>query len=163
MDPFTLRPADPRDEPFLFEMLYHSLYVPPGRDPLPRSVLERDEVAAYARGFGTRSGDLGLIAMGTVGDPIGAAWARLPFGDRRLYGYVDATTRELAMAVLPAHRGRGAGTALLSRILEASPEMSLSVDVRNPAVALYTRFGFELVAGDADSVTMLRRVRAGSG
>lgn len=163
MAAFAIRRADHLDEAFLFEMLYQSLYAPDGSDPFPRSVLDAPEIADYALGFGTRPGDIGVIATGTVGDSIGAAWARLPFGEHRGYGYVDDDTPELSMAVVAAHRGNGVGTALLGGLLESVPEMSLSVDARNPALRLYTRFGFGIVGDDGNSFTMVRRASTESG
>lgn len=55
---FTIRPAVATDEPFLFEMLYEALFVPPGTEPFPSSILEAPDIAHYAAGFGTRDGDV---------------------------------------------------------------------------------------------------------
>lgn len=54
-------------------------------------------------------------------------------------------------------RGQGVGTALCSKLVEVVPRMSLSSDVRNPAIRLYRRIGFEPLSHDDNSVTMLRR------
>jgi hypothetical protein len=52
-----LRRAVASDEPFLWEMLYLALFVPPGGLPLPRAVLRDPRVARYVEGWGTRKGD----------------------------------------------------------------------------------------------------------
>jgi len=92
-----------------------------------------------------------------AGERIGAAWVRLLQGDDRGYGHVDDDTPELSVAVRPQWRNRGVGTALLLRLLENLPRVSLSVDSRNPAVRLYEQLGFEVVAAEHTSLIMLRR------
>lgn len=153
---YTIRPAARIDEPFLVEMLYEALFVPPGHEPFPRSVLDAPEIAHYAVDFGLHAGDAGFVAK-TTGEKIGAAWVRLLQGDDRGYGYVDDDTPELTIAVKPEWRGRGVGTALANRLIEVIPRISLSSDARNPAVRLYARLGFEPIAHSGTSITMLRR------
>ena len=152
----TIRSASRGDEGFLFDMLYEALFVPPGHEPFPRSVLDAPGVAHYASGFGTRAGDVGFVAEAAHG-PVGAAWVRLLQGDDRGYGHVDDDTPELTVAVKRQWRGRGVGTALCSRLVEVVPRMSLSSDVRNPAMGLYQRLGFEPVRRDDNTVSLLRR------
>jgi ribosomal protein S18 acetylase RimI-like enzyme len=148
-DLYDIRPATPEDEPFLWEMLYESLYVEEGAAPLPREVLGRPELSRYVEGWG-RAGDLGFVASEAgSGLKVGAAWSRLPGVVHKGFAYLDEGTPELAVAVSPGHRGRGVGTALLRRLLsEASalfPALSLSVSPENPARRLYERLGFETV------------------
>jgi ribosomal protein S18 acetylase RimI-like enzyme len=152
----TIRSASPHDEAFLFDILYEALFVPPGCEPFPRSVLDAPEVGHYAAGFGTRTGDVGFVAE-AIGAPVGAAWVRLLRAEDRGYGYVDDDTPELTVAVKREWRRRGVGTALCCRLFEVVPRMSLSSDVRNPVIGLYPRLGFETVSRDDNSVTMLRR------
>jgi hypothetical protein len=52
-----IREATASDEPFLREMLYHSLYVPDGGAPFDRNIVTLPEIAKYAEGWG-RAGDL---------------------------------------------------------------------------------------------------------
>jgi ribosomal protein S18 acetylase RimI-like enzyme len=146
---FNIRPATSSDEPFLREMLFHSLYVEPGREPFTRDVLRLPEVARYVAGWG-RAGDLGFLAIeDATGEPIGAVWSRLSVGDDKGFAYLDDATPELAVALLPEHRGRGVGTLLLTRYLERArtlfPAVSLSVSPDNPAMRLYERLGFKAV------------------
>ena len=152
----TIRPTTQFDEAFIREMLYEALFVPPGHEPFPRSVLDQPDIAHYADGFGTRPGDAGLIAE-TAGRRIAAAWVRLLQGDDRGYGYIDDDTPELSAAVRPRWRNQGIGTTLLLRLVKELPRVSLSVDSRNPAVRLYEQLGFKVVAAEHTSLTMLRQ------
>ena len=152
---YSIRSATATDEPFLIEMLYQALFVPPGEPPFPRDIVDRPELARYARGFGSQSTDIGFVADTPAG-PIGASWVRQLTAADPGYGFIDGNTPELSIAVLPDHRSRGVGTALMSALITAVPRCSLSVDERNPAVSLYEQFGFVLVATDGPSLTMLR-------
>lgn len=151
----AIGPASPADQPFLREMLYEALYVPPGSPPFPRSVIDEPSLALYVDGFGLQPGDVGFVAR-VDGTPIGAIWARMPAETQRGYGYVDDDTPELSMAVEPDHRSKGIGTALLEQLVDVCPRLSLSVDARNPALRMYERAGFVSVADDGNSHTMLR-------
>ena len=151
-----IRRATEDDEHVLIAMLYLALFVPPGEPPLPPDITDRSDLARYAHGFGSRPGDHGWIAETEDGESVGAAWVRqLPAEDPG-YGFVDGNTPELSIALVPAARSRGVGTALLERLLAEVPRCSLSVDDRNPAVRLYERCGFEVVSHDGHSLTMLR-------
>ena len=106
---------------------------------------------------------MGFVAVdGGSGELVGAVWLRLLAGDERGYGYVDDETPELGMAVQPAYRGRGIGSALLKRMLESAEgvyrKVCLSVSADNPALRLYERAGFERAGVDGSSVTMVKRL-----
>jgi SAM-dependent methyltransferase len=117
-----------------------------------QSIVDEPPIERYHADFGSRPGDIGRIAVDRAGDPIGAAWLRRLEG----FGFVDADTPELGIAVVADRRGRGVGTALLRSLTAAVPRMSLSVDRRNPAMSLYARVGFVEVRTDGEhSVTML--------
>jgi GNAT superfamily N-acetyltransferase len=147
-----LRAAVPSDEPFLREMLYLAVFVPPGEPPLPWSILSNPAIARYVEGWGTQNGDSGLIAL-VHGVPVGAAWLRYFPASCPGYGYVDEKTPELTIALHPAWRGKGIGSLLLERLLEGVPAASLSCDPANPARTLYVRLGFRPMP---DGRTMLR-------
>ena len=162
-DVYNIRPATAADEPFLWEMLYQSLYVEEGADPFPREILERPELSRYVEGWG-RAGDVGFVAVEIVSNiPVGAVWCRLPEGVDKGFAYVDGETPELAVAVSPEHRGRGLGTALMKRLLsEASalfPAVSLSVSPSNPARRLYERLGFQTLEVRGGHPLMLMKFR----
>ncbi len=64
------------------------------------------------------------------------------------------------MAVLPEYRGMGVGTALLRAVISRGAEVgyrgiSLSVDMRNPALHLYERLGFQAVKSGKSLVMLL--------
>jgi ribosomal protein S18 acetylase RimI-like enzyme len=164
---YSIRSLLPTDEPSLWEMLYHALYVPVGEPALSRDIIQLPEIARYVQGWG-RSGDRGCLAIpvpggcandSQTGQSLGAVWVRLWTEHDRGYGYLDAETPELAIAVLPNYRGQGIGTALLTQFFAAIPNslsISLSVAESNPAVRLYDRFGFAIVDQDGSSMLMKR-------
>jgi GNAT superfamily N-acetyltransferase len=162
-----IREALASDEPFLVEMLYHSLYVPDGCVPFARDIVTRPEISRYVEGWGRR-GDLGLIAVDSrTEESIGAVWIRIFKASEKGYGHVGDNIPELGIAVLREHRGCGVGSALLQRLLEmVSTEyeaVSLSVSMENPARRLYERLGFEPVETCGGSVTMLKRLNRNRG
>jgi ribosomal protein S18 acetylase RimI-like enzyme len=147
----VIRRAGPNDVRFLRDMLRHAFYW------RARSGDEAFSVAQYVTNFG-RPGDAGIIALDD-GMPVGAAWYRLFKADQPGLGFVDEETPELAIAVVPARRGRGLGDELLTALLERARKegfsaLSLSVHNENPAIALYRRHGFDTVADDGDAQTM---------
>jgi ribosomal protein S18 acetylase RimI-like enzyme len=157
-----IRPLIEADQPFLWEMLYQALYVPPGDPPLPRDVVREPALRHYVEGWG-RPGDLGFVAL-AGGEPVGAAWLRLLAGDDQGFGHVDDATPELSIALLPCHRGQGIGSALLARLLDAARShydaISLSVSTGNPAKGLYEKLGFETVQEEGGSLTMVKSLAA---
>jgi ribosomal protein S18 acetylase RimI-like enzyme len=157
----VVRRGGAQDVRFLRDMLHHAYYWKeraPDSGPGP--------VALYVKAWG-RPGDTAVIAI-DKGFPVGAAWYRLFGRDRPGYGFVDEQTPELAIAVVPNARGKGVGSALLKTLLARArdagyPTISLSVDRANAgAIELYQRHGFESVAEDEDSVTMLAHLDAQS-
>jgi ribosomal protein S18 acetylase RimI-like enzyme len=155
----VVRRGGAQDLRFLRDMLHHAYYWKeraPDGGPGP--------VALYVRAWG-RPGDAAVIAIADA-FPVGAAWYRLFTADRPGYGFVDAATPELAIAVVPNARGRGVGTALIAALLERArtegfTALSLSADLQNRgAIALYERHGFQRVSDSTDSTTMVARLSA---
>ena len=156
----SIRPLTINDESFLWEILYHALYIPEGDDPLPLNIFEQPEISRYVQNWGL-SDDIGFLAIGSIDQkPIGAVWLRLLNGDNRGYGYVDDSTPELSIAVLPMYRGQGVGTKLLDYLIlnmhSKYRSISLSVSTNNPAVNLYKRFGFITIKNSSTSLTMIK-------
>jgi ribosomal protein S18 acetylase RimI-like enzyme len=154
---FRLTPLSASDESFLWEMLYMALYVPPGKPPFPREILQDPDIACYVQGWG-RPGDWGLLARdGEM--PVGAVWLRQWTGDEKGYGYVSPAIPELSIALLPDYRNRGLGTRMLQAVIsmakEHFPGLSLSVVASSPALLLYERLGFRKVGQVLDSPVML--------
>lgn len=164
---FVIRPLTLADQPLLWEMLYHAIYVPRGQAlPEPR-VINVPEIARYVSHWG-QADDRRFIALDAEGkEAIGAAWLRLLGRDNRAFGYVDETTPELSVAVLPAYRGHGIGTALLTELVEVASNhhdaVSLSVAAENPAVRLCQRLGFGVVGACGASLTMKKILTASLG
>ena len=65
------------------------------------------------------------------------------------------------MALMPEYRGKGIGSQLLARLLEAAvpryAAICLSVSLDNPAQRLYQRMGFEIVSENDSAFTMIKR------
>lgn len=142
------RPLRPDEAGLLEEFLYLAIHQPPGAEPLPRSIIESPDVAAYIAGWG-RPDDCCLVAVEGA-EVIGAAWTRVFPDDAPGYGTIGPGVPELSMSVLPEHRGRGIGTELIRRLLHAlaargATEVSLSVQQSNPAHRLYRRLGFTVL------------------
>ena len=152
-----LLPPTPDDLPFLREMLVEAAF-PPGTER-PPDPLADDHLARYLDGWG-HVGDAGLVAV-VDGRPVGAAWTRLLPSERSGYGYLDAATPELSVAVVPAARGRGIGRALVVGALDHAAargreRVSLSVAESNPVAAgLYRSLGFTEVRRDDGGITMV--------
>src|SRR3989304_1852296 len=110
----SIRPLTKEDQPFLWSMLYQALHVPQDGDPPSPEIMKRPELRRYVQAWGQPE-DLGFVATDDVlRRPVGAAWIRLLAGENRGYGHVDDSTSELSMAVLPAYRGRGGGSLLVT-------------------------------------------------
>ncbi len=155
----NIRPATKEDVNFLKTMLYEAARWNPDwpREPI-EEVLADPMLVRYHEDWG-RPGDGGVIAE-IEGEPVGAAWYRLFSSDARGYGFVDDKIPELSIAVVPLHRRKGIGEALLrSGMVQAREEgyqaLSLSVAVHNRSRMMYQRAGFEKVAEDGDSWTMV--------
>jgi ribosomal protein S18 acetylase RimI-like enzyme len=153
-----IHPLVAADQPDLWEMLYQALYIPLGQQPPSRALVQHPDLARYVAHWG-RPGDRGFVARQSTSVPtaIGAIWLRLLIGAEKGFGYVDETTPELGIALLPRYRGQGVGSALLARLVEeVDTPMSLSVAAENPAVRLYRRFGFVTMAERDGSLIMKR-------
>lgn len=157
-----IRSLTKEDQPFLWEMLYHAIFVAPG-DPQPtRKILKLPDIRRYAADWMQREGDIGFAAE-VDGQPVGAVWLRCWSEDNKGYGFVDTAVPELSIALLPAFRGRGIGTRLLRHCIhEASHDyatISLSVSSHNPAKKLYLREGFIITGDETDaSLTMVNHL-----
>jgi GNAT superfamily N-acetyltransferase len=152
----VLRRGGAQDVRFLRDMLVHAYY---WRARVPGSLVSR-----YVRSWG-RPGDTAVIAL-EGGFPVGAAWFRVFPSAEPGYGFVDESTPELAIAVVPSKRGHGVGDELLQALLERArsdgyARISLSVEPGNPARKLYERHGFEVVAEGPDAWTMVASLESG--
>ena len=156
----NIRPAVKEDVAFLKEMMYEAARWDPDwpREPI-EEVLDEPILRRYHEGWG-RPGDGGVVAE-LEGVPVGASWYRVFTADAPGYGFMDEKTPELSIAVVPLHRRKGIGEALLrSCMVQAREEgfqsLSLSVAVHNRSRMMYQRAGFEKVAeAEGGSWTMV--------
>lgn len=165
-DTMHRRPFNPDDAPFLWEALYHAVFVPPGEEAPAYEIVKHPELKYCVAGWMRHPGDFGFVVEEN-GVRIGAAWLRRWSGRERGFGFVGEETPELSMALLPEYRGRGIGTRLLRHLLSAAEEfcdaVSLSVSEMNPARRLYEREGFmAFSAPEGDSITMIKRFASGN-
>lgn len=83
---------------------------------------------------------------------------------RVIVGLGPGERRVVDVAVLPAHRSLGIGSAALRTVLaeadEAGEPVTLRVDHGSPARRLYERLGFSIIAEEAVQHVMGRGVRA---
>ena len=162
-----LRPLESTDRPFLEEMLFEAFFWNPAWSrPRLADFREQPEFAKLVAGWG-RPGDRGVLAE-EQGRGIGAGWFRLWTPGLHSYGFVDAETPELGIAVASTHRGRGVGRALLQALVDVARRdghgaLSLSVSPANHARALYESEGFRKVGESGTSWTLLRRLDRGEG
>ena len=150
-----IRRGSAGDVPFMRSMLAHAYAwrVNAFETEIPLS--------RYVDNWG-RPGDVAVIAHET-GNRVGAAWLRIFGPDEPGYGYVDDTTPELSIAVVPSRRRHGLGQELLDGLLAAARDagheaVSLSVEADSPAVGFYERNGFERLREHEGGVVMLRRL-----
>jgi ribosomal protein S18 acetylase RimI-like enzyme len=153
------------DPAFLAEMLYEAVYwQDDGAEERPPfdETLARPELRRYVEDWG-RAGDAAIVALDRRDEPVGAAWYRLFTADAPGYGFVDAATPELSIALYPECRRQHVGALLLGALLQRAHSdgmgaISLSVSRENPAFRLYARHGFEVVAETDTSLTMVAHV-----
>ena len=150
-----IRKIRSEEHDLLREFLYQAIYLPEGAVPPPRSVVDLPELQVYVTDFGTQPGDHCLVAE-VERKVIGAAWCRI----MEDYGHIDNDTPSLAISLLPEYCGQGTGTQLLNALLLLLREngyqrASLSVQKENPALRLYQRAGFRILAEKGTEYLML--------
>jgi ribosomal protein S18 acetylase RimI-like enzyme len=147
---FVIKLAAPKDEPFLWHMLYEAAHMAEAGEPI-EAAQHNPALAHYVAHWGQEH-DVGYIAIDpNTGQRASAAWFRLLHGVNKGYGYVSGQMPELAIGALPAYRGQGAGITLMEALIQHArgtyTGLSLSVRNSNLAVRLYERFGFQRVPG----------------
>lgn len=149
-----------QDLPFLEQMLFEAFFWDAGWErPEMKEFLRQSPFCELLKDWGKRSGDVAVIAEQT-GISVGAAWYRFWTDDHHFYGYVDADTPELGIAVNANHRSQGIGRSLLQALIDKAAEegvqkLSLSVDPNNFARRLYESEGFFKVGEFETSWTMV--------
>ena len=114
-------------------------------------------ISRYVDGWG-RPGDTALLAIES-GHRVGAGWFRLFRESAPGYGFVDESTPEVTIVVVPSRQGEGIGQLLLAGLVEraqADAYRALSVSVEPHEVELYEGLGFERHTQNGHAVTMRR-------
>jgi GNAT superfamily N-acetyltransferase len=153
-----IRSGGAQDVRFMRDMLRHAYAAASLVGDLP--------VSRYVDRWG-RLGDTAVIGVEGA-TPVGAAWFRLYSADEPGFGFVDQQTPELSIAVVPSRRHHGYGSQLLSALLEKArgaghSAISLSVELDNPAIGLYEKFGFRERQRHDRSITMRADLTPGPG
>ncbi len=158
-----IRPAEAGDAPVLEAMLFEAFFWRPEQArPALADFRDDAEFVKWMRGFGRRAGDGGVVAE-RDGAPIGAAFYRRFTETEHSYGFVDVDTPELALGVASAARRGGVGRTLMQALIEQARSegveaLSLSVEIDNPARALYRALGFERIGAVENAWTMRLRL-----
>ncbi|MCL2842215.1 MAG: GNAT family N-acetyltransferase [Oscillospiraceae bacterium] len=158
--PPTVREMRVTDIPQMEDFLYYAIFQPPGTEPLPREVIFQPDIHIYIDKFDPTAtpGDCGVVAE-IGGKPVGMAWVRIIPG----FGHIDDSTPELAISVLPEHRGLGLGTKLMERLFVLLREReytrtSLAVQTKNPACKFYRRLGYQVVKEKEEEFLMVKEL-----
>jgi ribosomal protein S18 acetylase RimI-like enzyme len=144
---YNIRDMADVEIPFLEDMLYQAVFVPEGSPKLDKTIIFEPFLHHYIKGFGQKN-DFALVAE-NGGKLVGAIWIRLFSEAQKGYGFVDANTPELSMAIDSDFRNQGIGSQLLTEMLDkmknlSYKQVSLSVDTRNFAYNMYLKFGFQM-------------------
>lgn len=139
----------------LRDFIYEAIFIPEGVTPPPRDIIDQPELRVYTDDFGSRKGDLCLVAE-TNDKIVGAAWTRI-MND---YGHVDDETPSFAISLYKECRGKGIGTSLMRGMLdllrnEGYKQASLAVQKANYAVKMYEKVGFEIVDENEEEYIMI--------
>jgi GNAT superfamily N-acetyltransferase len=116
-------------------------------------------VGRYVDGWG-RPGDTALLAI-EGGHRVGAGWFRLFREAAPGYGFVDESTPEVTVVVVPSRQGQGIGQLLLAGLVERAQAdafrgLSVSVEQKPDEIAAYAAAGFVQIAENERGVTMRR-------
>lgn len=121
----------------------------------PLNIIHLPEIALYIKDFGEKSGDFAQTAE-VDGQIVGLYWCR------EITGFVhwQKGIPSLAISVKKSYRGQGICTRLLKALKTVLKKAgykraSLSVQKANPAVRLYLRTGFNIVAENKEDYIML--------
>jgi ribosomal protein S18 acetylase RimI-like enzyme len=146
MSAIELKAAEADDEAILWLMLTFAASM--GAGGAEQIVVAKSDpyLRAYVEGWGSRKGDVGVVARDQDREPLGAAWLRLGGTGGGRFKLGDDEAPELATAVAPRARGQGVGTLMIKRLIEVArpqfPRITLSVREENPAVRFYLNLGF---------------------
>src|SRR6187399_1860838 len=118
--PHSIREVEAADQAILWDILYEALWDPPSGPRRPRAVMSNPGIAAYAQDWGSRGTDLGFLACADDDSIAGGIWSRVLVPPLQGGAFYDAETPQLGIAVFPAFRNQGFGTALFTTFLAAA-------------------------------------------
>lgn len=153
-----IRRINKNEIPFLEEMLYQAIFVEKGQPKLSKTITKEHHLSKYIIDFGLYEFDICFVAI--INDKlIGACWGRLFNTNNKGYGFLDANTPELSIAVKSSFRNKGIGKKMIQKLIETYSylnvkSISLSVDKKNAASKLYERIGFKKVTETEKSMVM---------
>jgi ribosomal protein S18 acetylase RimI-like enzyme len=137
------RPIEVEDGPFLYQVYARSRDEELARVPWTTEQKEaflRQQFEAQHQYYQQHFGSAEYLVIERAGEKIGRLYV-----DRR-----EGEIRVIDIALLPAWRGQGIGSALLQRLLEEAEQtgrmVTLHVENFNPARRLYERMGFRYVS-----------------
>ena len=142
MLPITLRPAQPQDESFLYE-LYCSTRQEElalwGWDAAQAAAFLQLQFRAQQQHYQTQFAQATYQIICSADQPIG----------RLILASTDQELRLADIALLPAYRNAGIGTTLIGDLLTAAAQtgrpVRLHVEAHNRARRLYERLGFTVI------------------
>ena len=147
-----LRPATPADEALLFAIYAASrapeLALVPWEEAQKQAFLEL-QFRAQQQHYRQEFGEADFLVIEDSGVPAGRLYL-----DRR-----PEELRILDVALLPAHRGRGLGSAVLRPLLEEAAALDVPVRVyvehyQQQALAIFAHLGFEPTEDNGISVLL---------
>ncbi|NMA67349.1 MAG: GNAT family N-acetyltransferase [Clostridiaceae bacterium] len=155
---YTIRELKQTETYLLNDFLYEAIFVPDGIDPPPKTIIHQPELQVYVENFGSREGDLALVAE-VEGMIVGAVWVRI-MND---YGHIDDETPSLAISLYTDYRNYGIGTDMMFRMInklrsKGYSKVSLAVQKNNYAVKMYKKVGFDIVDKNDEEYIMVCRL-----
>lgn len=158
MENIIIRKVNQNDIPFLWEMLFESVFTTEEiREELKANEEKQLGLKKYLGNWG-RIGDIGFVAEDDNGNKFGAAWCRLFSKSERGQGILAIeNVPELAISIEKSHRGKGLGSKLMISLIEKVKDtnyksLMLSVDPENTnAVELYKKLGFLVLDTDDEA------------
>jgi ribosomal protein S18 acetylase RimI-like enzyme len=149
----TLRPATAADDPFLyrlFEATHGQQFALLPLEPAHREALVHMQFNAQRGGYRAQRPEAKDFIVFGDAEPVGRLWVD---------DSSPAALHVLDVAILPEQQGRGAGKAVLKRVMDqaagAGKAVTLNVDLMNVrAIEFYRRLGFEVTGTDEMNAAM---------
>jgi ribosomal protein S18 acetylase RimI-like enzyme len=158
---FALRPEREADDTFLIALYAstraHEMAMLTDWTAEQKQTFIAQQFAAQRFHYRTRLADCRFDVLERDGDAVGRLYTQETTGQLRI----------IDVALIPALRGQGVGTAILRHVLAGADRSALPVGLfvepYNPALQLYRRLGFEQVAESDFYIEMERPCRLETG